>query len=206
MTQVKREREIAIKDKRDLLLCRCGRLCCDEHTQYEIRLNTRAQHDPEHGVWSKVCVECFINRPGYMDHQGVTNSKTGIFLKLREKTIDRVHLESNRLEKRLEKLARIHHATDLQKRPPAITSSSSASLLQPPSLLSHSSSTISLERSDSTSSRDSLGSMLSAKSSFVSNSNSILSMKLKYRGKEERFSFCVCLLICLSIRWRTICD
>ncbi|OBZ86973.1 Vacuolar segregation protein pep7, partial [Choanephora cucurbitarum] len=168
-----------------LIPVRCGRLCCDEHTQYEIRLNTRAQHDPEHGVWSKVCVECFINRPGYLDHQGVTNSKTSMFLKLREKTIDRVYLESNRLEKRLEKLARIHHATDLQKRPPAITSSSSASLLQPPSLLSHSSSTISLERSDSTSSRDSLGSMLSAKSSFVSNSNSILSMKLKYRDGEQ---------------------
>ncbi|KAI8371238.1 hypothetical protein EDC96DRAFT_552294 [Choanephora cucurbitarum] len=48
-----------------------------------------------------------------------------------------------------------------------------------------SSSTISLERSDSTSSRDSLGSMLSAKSSFVSNSNSILSMKLKYRDGEQ---------------------
>ncbi|KAI7888083.1 uncharacterized protein EV154DRAFT_426303 [Mucor mucedo] len=38
-------------------------------------------------------------------------------------------------------------------------------------------------RSDS--SRDSLGSMLSPKSSFVSNSNSILSMKLKYRDGEQ---------------------
>ncbi|KAF1804283.1 hypothetical protein FB192DRAFT_1279461 [Mucor lusitanicus] len=42
-----------------------------------------------------------------------------------------------------------------------------------------------LDRSDSTSSRDSLGSMLSPKSSFVSNSNSILSMKLKYRDGEQ---------------------
>ncbi|KAI9486681.1 MAG: hypothetical protein EXX96DRAFT_472463 [Benjaminiella poitrasii] len=55
------------------------------------------------------------------------------------------------------------------------------------SLLSPSSNSLnsfSLDRS-STSSRDSLGSMLSPKSSFVSNNNSILSMKLKYRDGEQ---------------------
>lgn len=117
-----------------------------------------------------------------MDHDGATRSKTAFFLKQREKTIDRVYLESNRLEKRLEKLARIHQSTDskksngnggdLQRLNSGLLSPSSASL-----------NSFTLDRSDSTSSRDSLGSMLSPKSSFVSNSNSILSMKLKYRGK-----------------------
>ncbi|EIE83087.1 hypothetical protein RO3G_07792 [Rhizopus delemar RA 99-880] len=55
-------------------------------------------------------------------------------------------------------------------------------------LLSPSSSiqSVSLDRADSVSSMDSsLGSVLSPKSSFVSNNNSILSMKLKYRDGEQ---------------------
>ncbi|KAI8072202.1 FYVE zinc finger-domain-containing protein [Gilbertella persicaria] len=161
--------------------CRkCGKLFCDTHTQYEIKLDRMARHDPQHGVWSKVCVECYTSRPGYRDHQGTTRSKTALFLKQREKTIDCVHLESNRLEKRLEKLARIHQSTDLPKKPPM--SHHNSGLLSPSSASLNS---LSLDRSDSTSSRDSLGSMLSPKSSFVSNSNSILSMKLKYRDGEQ---------------------
>ncbi|GAN04340.1 vacuolar segregation protein pep7 [Mucor ambiguus] len=152
--------------------------------QYEIKLNRQAHHDPEHGIWCKVCSNCYIGRKGYMDHDGATRSKTAFFLKQRERTIDRVYLESNRLEKRLEKLARIHQSADskksngnggdLQRLNSGLLSPSSASL-----------NSFTLDRSDSTSSRDSLGSMLSPKSSFVSNSNSILSMKLKYRDGEQ---------------------
>lgn len=39
-----------------------------------------------------------------MDHGGVTRDKTSILLSKRVKIIDKVHLESNRLEKRLEKV------------------------------------------------------------------------------------------------------
>lgn len=158
---------------------RCGKLYCDLHTQYEIKLNRQAQHDPEHGVWCKVCGHCYVNRKGYLDHQGQTQSRTALFLKQRAKTIDRVYLESNRLEKRLEKLAKIHQSTDTKKMNPQQLYEKSNGLLSPSSMSLNS---VSLDRSDS--SRDSLGSMLSPKSSFVSNSNSILSMKLKYRGKE----------------------
>ncbi|KAG2195775.1 hypothetical protein INT47_005752 [Mucor saturninus] len=154
--------------------CRkCGKLFCEAHTQYEMKLDRQAKHDPEGGIWCKVCMTCYVSRPGYAETGGATRSRTQEFLKQRGKTIDRVYLESNRLEKRLEKLAKIHHADefiDPQKRP---LSPSSASL-----------NSFSLDhRSDS--SRDSLGSMLSPKSSFVSNSNSILSMKLKYRDGEQ---------------------
>ncbi|KAG2214054.1 hypothetical protein INT46_004969 [Mucor plumbeus] len=150
--------------------CRnCGKLYCDLHTQYEIKLNRQAHHDPEHG---------------YLDYEGATRSKTAFFLKQREKTIDKVYLKSNRLEKRLEKLARIHQSTDSKK--PSTNSGDlhrlNSGLLSPSSASLNS---FTLERSDSTSSRDSLGSMLSPKSSFVSNSNSILSMKLKYRDGEQ---------------------
>lgn len=119
-------------------------------------------------------MHCYVGREGYMDHEGATCSKTAIFLKQRAKTIDRVYLESNRLEKRLEKLAKIHQCAD-GSHDTGMLSPSSASL-----------SSFSLDRTDSISSRDSLGSMLSPKSSFVSNSNSILSMKLKYRGKKKK--------------------
>lgn len=161
-------------------LYRCGKLFCDLHTQYEIKLNRQAKHDPENGVWCKVCGNCFVGRKGYNDSQGATRSKTDLFLKQRAKTIDRVYLESNRLEKRLEKLARIHHSADgYNINDPRFSSNNG---LLSPSTASLSSFT--LDRSDSVSSRDSLGSMLSPKSSFVSNSNSILSMKLKYRGEH----------------------
>ncbi|KAI9366591.1 FYVE zinc finger-domain-containing protein [Pilaira anomala] len=158
--------------------CRkCGKLFCDAHTQYEIKLNRQAKHDPDHGIWCKVCMQCYVARDGYNDTQGAKRSKTDLFLKQRAKTIDRVYLESNRLEKRLEKLAKIHQSADGKHDP------SSHQLAGSPSTASMHSFT--LERADSISSRDSLGSMLSPKSSFVSNNNSILSMKLKYRDGEQ---------------------
>lgn len=117
-----------------------------------------------------------------MDHEGAIQNKTALFLKHREKAIDKVHLESNRLEKRLEKLARIHQSTDSTKRPNSLDSRFNSGLLSPSSASLNS---VSLDKAESTSSRESLASMLSPKSSFVSNSNSILSMKLKYRGKKK---------------------
>lgn len=168
---------------------RCGKLFCDSHTQYEIKLNRQAKHDPENGVWCKVCGNCFVGRKGYNDCQGATRSKTDLFLKQRAKTIDRVYLESNRLEKRLEKLARIHHSADGYNINDPRFSSNNNGLLSPSTA---SLSSFTLDRSDSVSSRDSLGSMLSPKSSFVSNSNSILSMKLKYRGEiDYAFKYCI---------------
>jgi hypothetical protein len=144
-----------------------------------MRLNRHAQHDPERGMWCKVCLDCYIQRADYLDQQGVTRNRTNLFLKLREKTIDRVYLERNRLEKRLEKLAKIHQNGDKKKHElsPHSLSPSSASISSFGSL--------SLDRVDSNSSKeDSLG--LSPKLSFMPANHSILNMKLKYRG---HFSF-----------------
>lgn len=69
-----------------------------------MKLDRMARHDPVNGVWCRVCAACFASRPGYIDHHGATRSLTAAFVKRREKAIDRVHLESNRLEKRLEKV------------------------------------------------------------------------------------------------------
>ncbi|KAK9764036.1 carboxypeptidase Y-deficient [Basidiobolus ranarum] len=89
--------------------CRkCGKLFCDFHTQYQMRLNTSAQHDPTRGYWYRVCEGCYADRDGYLDNEGACRNRTELFVKLRNKTVDKVLLESNRLEKRLDKLARAH--------------------------------------------------------------------------------------------------
>ncbi|KAJ8661316.1 hypothetical protein O0I10_003066 [Lichtheimia ornata] len=153
--------------------CRqCGKLFCDPHTQYEMKLDRMARHDPVNGVWCRVCAACFASRTGYIDHHGATRNLTATFIKRREKAIDRVHLESNRLEKRLEKLARIHHAADTGAKIERASPS--------PSLAS-----LSLDRSDSTSDSSLGSSVMSPRAGFVSSGNSILSMKLKYRDGEQ---------------------
>ncbi|OAD76485.1 C2H2-type zinc finger transcription factor [Phycomyces blakesleeanus NRRL 1555(-)] len=160
--------------------CRkCGRLFCETHTQYEIKLNRQACHDPENGVWCKVCVGCYIGRERYMENQGATRNLSKMFLEQRAKTIDRVYLDSNRLEKRLEKkLARIHYNSDTgvkgHERPTSLLTSPASSLRS-----------ITLERSESSSSKDSFSSMIAPNSPLVSSGNSILSMKLKYRDGEQ---------------------
>ncbi|ORY97787.1 hypothetical protein BCR43DRAFT_251971 [Syncephalastrum racemosum] len=152
----------------------CGQLFCENHMQYEIKLDPYAQHDPTDGHWCRVCLACYVSRPGYTECNGAKRSLTTAFLQKRARMIDRVHLNSNRLEKRLEKLARIHHGADTSQKQETFSAKSSPSL-----------SNLSLERSESSSSKDSYGSVMSPKSGFVSNGNSILSMKLKYRDGEQ---------------------
>ncbi|KAL1923701.1 uncharacterized protein VTP21DRAFT_8681 [Calcarisporiella thermophila] len=88
--------------------CRkCGKIFCDSHCQLSMRLSAAAQHDPN-GFWCRVCEQCFKSRDGYSQTGGVYRSWTRDFIRMRKKTIDRVHLEHNRIEKRLEKLANIY--------------------------------------------------------------------------------------------------
>ncbi|CAG8578740.1 140_t:CDS:2, partial [Dentiscutata heterogama] len=59
--------------------CRkCGKLFCDAHCRVPMKLNKQAHHDPD-GFWCRVCDDCFQSRE-----------------------------EGNRLEKRLEKLAKVY--------------------------------------------------------------------------------------------------
>lgn len=51
--------------------CRkCGKLFCEEHTMYQMKLSRSAQHEPVRGLWCRVCETCYISREGYNDHNG----------------------------------------------------------------------------------------------------------------------------------------
>ena len=51
--------------------CRkCGRLFCEEHTMYQMKLSRSAQHEPVRGFWCRVCETCYKSREGYNDHNG----------------------------------------------------------------------------------------------------------------------------------------
>lgn len=51
--------------------CRkCGKLFCEEHTMYQMKLSRSAQHEPVRGFWCRVCETCYKSREGYNDHSG----------------------------------------------------------------------------------------------------------------------------------------
>lgn len=51
--------------------CRqCGKLFCDEHTMYQMKLSRSAQHEPVRGLWCRVCETCYKSREGYNDRAG----------------------------------------------------------------------------------------------------------------------------------------
>lgn len=51
--------------------CRCcGKLFCDEHTMYQMKLSRSAQHEPVRGLWCRVCETCYKSREGYNDRSG----------------------------------------------------------------------------------------------------------------------------------------
>ena len=88
--------------------CRhCGKLFCDEHTMYQMKLSRSAQHEPTRGLWCRVCETCYKSRPGYNDHYALERDHTKVFQELRRKTVDKALLELSRLEKRLTKLTQL---------------------------------------------------------------------------------------------------
>ncbi|KAI2602170.1 VAC1 protein [Hypoxylon sp. NC1633] len=108
--------------------CRqCGRLFCEEHTMYQMKLSRSATHEPVRGYWYRVCETCYKSRGGYNDHNGFLRDHTQEFAAIRRKRVDRQTLEISRLEKRLTKL------TQLLAHPPeeAGASGGGASLLSP---------------------------------------------------------------------------
>ncbi|PKS05957.1 hypothetical protein jhhlp_007790 [Lomentospora prolificans] len=88
--------------------CRkCGRLFCEEHTMYQMKLSRSAQHEPVRGYWARVCETCYKSREGYNDHDGVLIDHTRALTELRRQRVERQNLEASRLEKRLTKLTRL---------------------------------------------------------------------------------------------------
>ncbi|KAF1994029.1 hypothetical protein P154DRAFT_448637, partial [Amniculicola lignicola CBS 123094] len=102
--------------------CRgCGKLFCEEHTMYQMKLSRQAKHDPVRGYWCRVCETCYKSRDGYNDHQGLARNHFDEFASTRRKRVDRAYMEVSRLEKRLTKLTQL-----LANPPPPDDSTSSA--------------------------------------------------------------------------------
>lgn len=110
--------------------CRhCGRLFCEEHTMYQMKLSRSANHEPVRGYWARVCETCYKSRDGYNDHNGVLIDHMNTFSEIRRKKVERQKLEVSRLEKRLSKL------TKILANPPDKTAAQNGSLLSPVSTL-----------------------------------------------------------------------
>ena len=102
--------------------CRCcGKLFCEDHTMYQMKLSRLAKHDPVRSFWCRVCETCYKSREGYNDHHGFERNHFDEFAKTRRKRVDREHMEVSRLEKRLTKL------TQLLADPPPLDANSSSS-------------------------------------------------------------------------------
>ena len=88
--------------------CRhCGKLFCDEHTMYQMKLSRSAQHEPVRGFWCRVCETCYKSRDGYNDKAGFERNHMADFAKTRRKNVDKTYLEVSRLEKRLTRLTQL---------------------------------------------------------------------------------------------------
>ncbi|KAI1813219.1 FYVE zinc finger protein [Poronia punctata] len=88
--------------------CRqCGRLFCEVHTMYQIKLSRSAVHEPVRGYWYRVCETCYKSREGYNDHNGLVRDHTEAFSAIRRTRVDKQTLEISRLEKRLTKLTQL---------------------------------------------------------------------------------------------------
>ncbi|KAH7128119.1 FYVE zinc finger-domain-containing protein [Dendryphion nanum] len=106
--------------------CRCcGKLFCEHHTMYQMKLSRQAKHDPVRGFWCRVCETCYKSREGYNDHHGFERTHFDTFANIRRKKVDREHMEVSRLEKRLTKL------TQLLANPPPPDETTSASSFWP---------------------------------------------------------------------------
>ncbi|KND00886.1 uncharacterized protein SPPG_09166 [Spizellomyces punctatus DAOM BR117] len=104
--------------------CRkCGRLYCEPHTSYQMRLSPDARADPAAGIWCRVCEKCYKDRESYKDSFGVSRNRTQTFLRIRKNRIDNLQLEANKLEKRLEKLSLMY--AEEGSRPPTVNKRSS---------------------------------------------------------------------------------
>lgn len=100
--------EKPLNTRNGIVNCRqCGKLFCSLHTKYQMKLDKGAHHDPQNGVWSRVCETCYKSRPGYSDTTGVSRDLFSDFVHMRQARIDRYDLEVNKLEKRLIKLIKV---------------------------------------------------------------------------------------------------
>ena len=91
-----------------LVNCRhCGKLFCEGHTLYQMKLSRAANHEPVRGLWYRVCETCYKTRAGYNDHTGSERNHFDYFKATRRKNVDKQYLETSRLETRLTRLTQL---------------------------------------------------------------------------------------------------
>ncbi|MCJ1250527.1 carboxypeptidase Y-deficient [Trapelia coarctata] len=59
---------------------KCGKLFCEDHTMYQMKLSRSAQHEPVRGFWCRCCETCYKSREGYNDHNGLERDDTPDFI------------------------------------------------------------------------------------------------------------------------------
>ncbi|KAF2122203.1 FYVE zinc finger-domain-containing protein [Lophiotrema nucula] len=100
--------QLALGQTSTAVNCRsCGKIFCEEHTMYQMKLSRQARHDPVRGFWCRVCETCYKSREGYNDHHGLERSHFDEFAKTRRARVDKAYMEVSRLEKRLTKLTQL---------------------------------------------------------------------------------------------------
>lgn len=80
---------------------RCGKIYCEKHTLYQIRLSRSANYEPTRGIWCRVCKSCYEDRDWYSSNHGASTNHLLQFAQSRQVVVDRLDLDRNRLEKRL---------------------------------------------------------------------------------------------------------
>lgn len=108
------EKQLGIRNGKQNCYC-CGKLFCDMHTNFTMRLSESAKPDPNSPNWYKVCQCCYTSREGYNNTEGQRRNLTSSFIEARKNNIEKLCLEENLLILRLEKLAKLKGNTNDKK-------------------------------------------------------------------------------------------
>lgn len=102
--------------KNGVVNCRkCGRLFCNEHTYFKVRLrNSETRNGVEYdcskfGGWHRCCQECYFKKPDLvLGTQSGMKNITNDFTKMRQKKSDAKNFERGKIQKRFIRLVDLH--------------------------------------------------------------------------------------------------
>ncbi|GMF02725.1 unnamed protein product [Ambrosiozyma monospora] len=82
--------KVALTIKHGIVNCRkCGRLFCNLHARYRIKLNDELENDPSsNGVWCRCCQLCFVGKKGWKVTEGQFVNLTDRFGSMKAKFND----------------------------------------------------------------------------------------------------------------------
>ncbi|CDK26824.1 unnamed protein product [Kuraishia capsulata CBS 1993] len=81
--------------------CRkCGKLFCNTHTYYRVKINAELEYDPKNGIWSRCCQACYLGKPGHNDTNGRVSDLSTSFKRLRTEFSGKRDLDVLMLERR----------------------------------------------------------------------------------------------------------